>query len=964
MMMTSFLNDNSTHRSLKLAQEEADRRRSCEETYTEPIMTTSVKTLTRVTNFMSEFNKLPEMYETEFKDKHLQEYKSDLLPLYRKLVPSELSHKTFIQRYYYRCCDLSRIQDELDDEEISRQKQRKQQLIEQEKKEDDDDDDNDNDKQQKEQEQPEESNNNNSNHAHPHLRKFQSSQPLQHFGSVVRWKGVSDEDPTRRPAWECSEGASNSLNGAALPPPPIQRSSTVDYVPPNSIISENDGTNDDTNDDTDGDVKANSNTNGVLSDRFTMFRQQQQQQSQQQQQLQQQKPLPKVSAVKPVLKYTKPATDNQNGEGQQEKEESTTGTTTPSPRRSWNDWIKRNSITQTNDRVIPKPERQASDAIPYVESIKSGDDDDDEDHPPTRPSSSSSSSTVATIKNQWEHHDVKDQYSAGGVGQQQIGVDDINETSKLQQQTETEPELMPTPLRRAGSISSRYEQAVATASTTAYSHAKTVPSSTSITKEKMPADLPANVSVTFNSTETGSKVSAAIPTTTTTATATKKNDDGYTATTTTSPAGRPSLGDPNVAPADRSSARDLIKRMEAFAQERRDNKPAAGPPVTRHNFAITRGRMPRRRSESSATASSSFTTTSSTNQSPAIPTTTTTTTTAPATTATATVGGRASLRPFRSSSFSYRNRGVSPARNDLKPAVAASVIATRTEEATTTISTSTTNDDNQSSDLSNCEPPRTAEPIYVGSVRSRVQSWRDRSVSVERRGGDSSVGRRPAGRETSVERRTRGASLEPTNNRRSWMTNGRQSSRSTGINDSQRSLLEMKSSSYHVGTTTTTAATATMSVNDNQASFSSLLFNDSTTSFVPKYGNAETMMIIKPDPLAVKCVVRANRRRNLDETYTQPLEDEMNEEPEVRDYLRTFRLGDFEDEAMLDLAKFPETLGLHFEKYVLSGKVGEQQFWCRYFFRCVSFTTWCQIYEYNIFCQIVFFPHTCACWFV
>jgi hypothetical protein len=130
-----------------------------------------------------------------------------------------------------------------------------------------------------------------------------------------------------------------------------------------------------------------------------------------------------------------------------------------------------------------------------------------------------------------------------------------------------------------------------------------------------------------------------------------------------------------------------------------------------------------------------------------------------------------------------------------------------------------------------------------------------------------------------------------------------------------------------------------MSANDNQASFSSLLFNDSTTSFVPKYGNAETMMIIKPDPLAVKCVVRANRRRNLDETYTHPLEDEMNEEPEVRDYLRTFRLGDVEDEAMLDLAKFPETLGLHFEKYVLSGKIGEQQFWCRYFFRCVSFTT-------------------------
>jgi hypothetical protein len=94
------------------AQNEADRRRCLEETYTLPIKTTSVKALTQVTDFMSHFNKFVETYESTFQT-HLHEYKN-LQKLYRKLVPHEVTHKTFVQRYFFRCGDLQRIQDELD----------------------------------------------------------------------------------------------------------------------------------------------------------------------------------------------------------------------------------------------------------------------------------------------------------------------------------------------------------------------------------------------------------------------------------------------------------------------------------------------------------------------------------------------------------------------------------------------------------------------------------------------------------------------------------------------------------------------------------------------------------------------------------------------------------------------------------------------------------------------------------
>jgi hypothetical protein len=160
------------------------------------------------------------------------------------------------------------------------------------------------------------------------------------------------------------------------------------------------------------------------------------------------------------------------------------------------------------------------------------------------------------------------------------------------------------------------------------------------------------------------------------------------------------------------------------------------------------------------------------------------------------------------------------------------------------------------------------------------------------------------------------------------------------MNDSQRSLLGVRSSHYPGGTPTITTVPAGIapvaaSSNDQlQGSYGSLLWNDSATSFGFKNGNSEFMTIPAQDPLAVKCVVRANRRRNLAETYTQPLESSVDDDPEVRGYLQTFHLPDCVDEAMIALAKYPDTLAIHHEQYVLSGQISEEDFWCRYFFRC------------------------------
>jgi BSD domain len=192
------------------AQSEANRRRGLDETYTMPITTSSVKALTQVTNFMSDFNKFAETYEATFQN-HLQEYKNDLQKIYNQLVPQEVTHKTFIQRYFFRCGDLQRIQDELDQQQKEIQRQ-----LEQEKTES---------AENKEivsmntvvaaavketpQDLPEQKGDDNKN-------------------SLVQFRGVSKDSVLQRAAWDVSEGAQITL-WATKPPTLVQRQATLDW---------------------------------------------------------------------------------------------------------------------------------------------------------------------------------------------------------------------------------------------------------------------------------------------------------------------------------------------------------------------------------------------------------------------------------------------------------------------------------------------------------------------------------------------------------------------------------------------------------------------------------------------------------------------------------------------------------------------------------------------------------------
>lgn len=99
------------------------------------------------------------------------------------------------------------------------------------------------------------------------------------------------------------------------------------------------------------------------------------------------------------------------------------------------------------------------------------------------------------------------------------------------------------------------------------------------------------------------------------------------------------------------------------------------------------------------------------------------------------------------------------------------------------------------------------------------------------------------------------------------------------------------------------------------------------------------------EPLAVKCVVRANRRRQTTETYTMPLEDQQNEDRDIKPYLQTFRMEQWKDAAAIALAMYPDSVAVHHQDLVVDtvGTFGgdddylcvkESDFWCRYFYRC------------------------------
>ena len=68
---------------------------------------------TEVSKFMSQFQKSAAKWETDFQ-KDLEKYPNTLATHYKNLVPSQVSHKTFVQRYFYRCCDEERILKELE----------------------------------------------------------------------------------------------------------------------------------------------------------------------------------------------------------------------------------------------------------------------------------------------------------------------------------------------------------------------------------------------------------------------------------------------------------------------------------------------------------------------------------------------------------------------------------------------------------------------------------------------------------------------------------------------------------------------------------------------------------------------------------------------------------------------------------------------------------------------------------
>eukprot|EP00539_Tryblionella_compressa_P006486 CAMPEP_0178771948 /NCGR_PEP_ID=MMETSP0744-20121128/22258_1 /TAXON_ID=913974 /ORGANISM="Nitzschia punctata, Strain CCMP561" /LENGTH=332 /DNA_ID=CAMNT_0020428547 /DNA_START=63 /DNA_END=1061 /DNA_ORIENTATION=+ len=169
--------------------------------------------------------------------------------------------------------------------------------------------------------------------------------------------------------------------------------------------------------------------------------------------------------------------------------------------------------------------------------------------------------------------------------------------------------------------------------------------------------------------------------------------------------------------------------------------------------------------------------------------------------------------------------------------------------------------------------------------------------------------------------------------RRNLLSGQRSASRSSGMSGPSPASDAKPESGEDAIVSSRAPADDERSINLNN-SFSSLNFNDSTRDFNTTAANAVDVDIKSDDPLAVKAVVRANRRRNLAETYTQPLRSMMHEDPDIRGYLRTFDLTDWADDAVIALAKYPDTLAIQYEQFVLSGNISQIDFWCRYFFKC------------------------------
>jgi hypothetical protein len=284
---------------------------------------------------------------------------------------------------------------------------------------------------------------------------------------------------------------------------------------------------------------------------------------------------------------------------------------------------------------------------------------------------------------------------------------------------------------------------------------------------------------------------------------------------------------PILPPPTRSnSTKDLIKHMEAINKERRDR--TSGPPVTK----TTKGKMPRRKSESAMTPDRET----------------------------------GLMRNFRSSSFAYRNRGVSPSRNSTHHP---SDYSRRTEYHSSQGPANTSNESKQLVNLS-----------------ILVQSSNTGSSNIE---GDRVT--------VSEYRASPGTGTRTTNNFRSSIL----------VNESQDSSPE---------------------VGDNHPPLN-LVPHSAPDAPIPSI-----LLVGHDDPLAMKSVVRADRRRNLPQTYTEPLESSMSEDPDVEQFLKNFDLRLWRDEANLAWARYQDTLAMHHGNFVRTGVVRESDFWCRYFYRC------------------------------
>ena len=194
-------------------QLEANRLRNQPETYTKPLTIGSFD-IALVTDFMSEFNKDLDKYEADFK-MQLEEYPTTLGIQYKALVPREVPHKSFLQRYFYRCCDLQRIQNEM--EKVSNETETDASNIH---------------------------NFAHSRHSAPVITTDTSSSNGVHrnssarsAGGGVRFRGIANPDPSNRAAWASEEVASDE-KAAAAPPKSVQRQATlIEWVDLESMFS-------------------------------------------------------------------------------------------------------------------------------------------------------------------------------------------------------------------------------------------------------------------------------------------------------------------------------------------------------------------------------------------------------------------------------------------------------------------------------------------------------------------------------------------------------------------------------------------------------------------------------------------------------------------------------------------------------------------------------------------------------